>query len=228
MMEAEPHLVTPYGGRLVNLLVHPDTAEELRAYASRLPSLQLSERSACDLELLAIGAFSPLDRFMGRLDHERVLEEMRLTSGHLFPIPIGLPVEPSADLHLDADIALRTSKNDLLAILSVEEIYDWDRDRVADQVFGTRDLRHPLVVEMRRWGPLNLSGRLRCWACRPATTSASCASRQLRSASGFSVPGTAMSSPFRRATRCTAFTRSSPSARWRQSMAPCCCTPASA
>ena len=167
MMEAEPHLVTPYGGRLVNLLVHPDTAEELRAYASRLPSLQLSERSACDLELLATGAFSPLDRFMGRLDHERVLEEMRLTSGHLFPIPIGLPVEPSADLHLDTDVALRTSKNDLLAILSVEEIYEWDRDQVADQVFGTRDLRHPLVVEMRRWGRLNVSGRLQVLGLPP-------------------------------------------------------------
>jgi sulfate adenylyltransferase len=164
MMEAEPHLVPPYGGRLVNLLVDAQAAEELRAYASRLASLQLSERATCDLELLAVGAFSPLDRFMGRLDHERVLDEMRLTSGHLFPIPVTLPVEPSADLHLDVDIALRSSKNDLLAVLSVEEIYQWDQwdqDRVADRVFGTRDLRHPLVVEMRRWGPLNVSGRLR-------------------------------------------------------------------
>ena len=161
MMEAEPHLVPPYGGRLVNLLVGADATEELRAYASRLPSLQLSERSTCDLELLAVGAFSPLDRFMGRLDHERVLDEMRLTSGHVFPIPVTLPVEPSAELHLDAEVALRTSKNDLLAVLRVEEIYPWDRDQVADRVFGTRDLRHPLVVEMRRWGPLNVSGRLR-------------------------------------------------------------------
>src|SRR5438477_5260986 len=131
------------------------------------PPNWLSSRSTCDLELLAIGAFSPLDRFMGRLDQQRVLDDMRLTSGHLFPIPISLPVEPSADLHLDADIALRTSKNDLLAILSVDEIYQWDRDHVADQVFGTRDLRHPLVVEMRRWGSLNLSGRLQVLGLPP-------------------------------------------------------------
>src|SRR5437868_13789590 len=112
-------LLPPCGGELVNLLVPADERAELMAYANSLPSLQLSERSTCDLELLAVGAFSPLDRFMGRLDHERVLEDMRLTSGQLFPIPIGLPVEQSAELHLDADIALRTSKNDLLAILSV-------------------------------------------------------------------------------------------------------------
>src|SRR5207237_52500 len=80
-----------------------------------------------------------------------------------FPIPVALPLEDSKtkDLKLDGDVALRTPKNDLLAVLTVEEIYPWDQDEVADNVFGTRDLRHPLVVEMRRWGRLNVSGRLR-------------------------------------------------------------------
>jgi sulfate adenylyltransferase len=143
------------------LLVPDEAVAELKAYASQLPSLQLSERSMCDLELLATGAFSPLDGFMGRKDYQRVLDEMRLTNGHLFPIPVTLPVEPTNDLSLDADIALRTPQNDLLAILTLEEIYAWDRDEAADKVFGTRDLRHPLVVEVRRWGPLNVSGRLK-------------------------------------------------------------------
>ena len=115
----------------------------------------------CDLELLATGAFSPLDRFLGRLDYQRVLGEMRLADGHLFPIPVTLPVEPTADLHLDQDVVLRSPKNDVLAILTVEEIYAWDPDTLADNVFGTRDLRHPLVLEMRRWGRLNVAGRLR-------------------------------------------------------------------
>ena len=154
-------MITPYGGRLVDLLVRDEDVEELKDYASRLPSVQLSERSMCDLELLAVGGFSPLDRFMGRLDHERVVNEMRLASGPLFPVPVTLPTEPDADIHLDADVALRTPTNDLLAILTVEEIYRWDRDEVADRVFGSRDLRHPLVVEMQRWGPLNVSGRVR-------------------------------------------------------------------
>ncbi len=59
-------LITPYGGRLVNLLVPPEKLNELKASANRLPSLQLSGRAICDLEMLATGAFSPLDRFMAR------------------------------------------------------------------------------------------------------------------------------------------------------------------
>jgi sulfate adenylyltransferase len=154
-------VIEPYGGSLVNLVVTDEAVPELKAYASQLPSLQLSERAMCDLELLAIGAFSPLDRFMSRADHERVVAEMRLADGTLFPMPVALPVDDSNnDLKLDRDVALRTPKNDLLAVLTVEEIYLWDQDDVADKVFGTRDLRHPLVVEMRRWGRLNVSGRL--------------------------------------------------------------------
>src|SRR6266851_2769330 len=153
-------LIHPCGGQLVNLLVPEEARAELKAYASTLPSLQLSERVMCDLELLATGGFSPLDRFMGQADHQRVLDEMRLASAQIFPVPITLPVEADNSLRLDADVALRTPKNDLLAILTVDEIFPWDRDEVADKVFSSRDLRHPLVVEMRRWGPLNAAGRL--------------------------------------------------------------------
>lgn len=154
-------LITPYGGRLVDLQVPADARDDVKAYANSLPSLQLSERSVCDLELLAVGAFSPLERFMGKADHERVLDEMRLESGHIFPIPATLPVEPGPAIHLDRDIALRNAKNELLAIMTIEEIYEWNRDEVAQKVFGTVDLRHPLVAEMHRWGRLNISGRLR-------------------------------------------------------------------
>ena len=129
-------LIPPYGGRLVDLMVPPETLDDLKTRANRLPSLQLSERSVCDLELLATGAFSPLDRFMGHKDHRRVVEEMRLDNGYIFPIPITLPVDPGADIHLDQQVALRDARNDLLAIMSVEEIYEWDRDEVAQRVFG--------------------------------------------------------------------------------------------
>lgn len=153
-------LIAPYGGSLVDLTVPVEAYDDLKAYAGQLPSIQISPRAVCDLELLATGAFSPLDRFMGREDHQRVVEEMRLSDGRLFPIPIALSVEVSPDLHLDRDIALRNSEFELLGTLSVEEIYQWDRTEVADQVYGTRDLRHPLVAEMQRWGPVNISGRL--------------------------------------------------------------------
>ena len=154
-------LIPPYGGALVDLMVPPDAVDDLTTEANRLPSLQLSERSICDLELLATGAFSPLDRFMGRADHQSVLDKMRLTSGHVFPIPVTLPVEPGQAIQEGQDIALRDPKNELLAVMTVEEVYEWDRDEVSTKVFGTTDARHPLVAEMHRWGKLNISGKLR-------------------------------------------------------------------
>ncbi|RME48274.1 MAG: bifunctional sulfate adenylyltransferase/adenylylsulfate kinase [Chloroflexi bacterium] len=154
-------LIPPYGGKLVNLLVPEDERQALRQYASQLPSIQISERAACDLELLATGGFSPLDRFMGQKDFQRVLDEMRLSNGYLFPIPVTLPVDPSPDIHLGQEIALRDAKNNILAVMTVEEIYEWNLNEVAEKVFGTTDLRHPLVAEMHRWGKLNISGRLR-------------------------------------------------------------------
>lgn len=153
-------LITPYGGQLVNLIVALDSFAELKAYANTLPSIQLSERSICDLELLAIGAFSPLDQFMGSEDYQRVLDNMRLVSGHIFPIPITLPIAPDVHIQLDHDVALRSSKNELLAVMTVEEMYEWDLSEVAHKVFGTQDVRHPVVAEMHRWGNRNIAGRL--------------------------------------------------------------------
>jgi sulfate adenylyltransferase len=154
-------LIQPYGGELVDLMVPAVERDELVAYAGRLPAIQISERSACDLELLAGGAFSPLDRFVGSQDYGRILEEMRLVNGQIFPIPVTLPVSSDAQLHLDQDVAIRNSRNELLAILNVEEIYPWDLVETAEKVFGTRDPKHPLVSEMQRWGKFNLSGPLR-------------------------------------------------------------------
>jgi sulfate adenylyltransferase len=145
----------------VNLVVPAEHADDLRAYAATLPSIQLSERALCDLELLATGAFDPLDRFMNRADYARVLGEMRLADGRVYPIPVTLPVAVDAPLALDADIALRDARNDLLAVMTVEDIYDWSLPELAQQVFGTQDARHPLVAELPRWGSRFISGALR-------------------------------------------------------------------
>jgi len=153
-------LIAPYGGKLVDLTVPAESFDELKAYAIQLPSVQISPRSTCDLELLASGAFSPLDHFMGREDYQNVLDEMHLADGHLFPIPITLAVEASPDLHLDQDVALRNTEYELVGIMTLSEIYAWDRNELAHKVLGTRDLRHPLVSELHSWGTLNISGRL--------------------------------------------------------------------
>ncbi|GAB4448428.1 MAG: bifunctional sulfate adenylyltransferase/adenylylsulfate kinase [Anaerolineae bacterium] len=154
-------LVPPYGGKLVSLLVAEEERTELTHKANTLPSIQLSNRSLCDLELLAIGGFSPLDRFMGKADYDRVVEEMRLVNGTLFPMPITLPIDEDTPLRLGKEIALRDSKNNLMAVMKVEEEFAWDADREAHHVCGSLDARHPLIAEMETWGKVYISGPLR-------------------------------------------------------------------
>lgn len=153
-------LISPYGGRLVNLLVPPDQLDEKLAYARSLPSIQISPRAECDLELLAVGAFSPLRSFMNQANFQSVLDSMRLTDGRLFPMPITLPIDPTDEIRLGMDIALRDSKNNLLAIQTAAEMYEWDLEEVAVKAFGKFDTRHPIVAEMHRWGRVNIAGRL--------------------------------------------------------------------
>ncbi len=155
------NLITPYGDELVDLVVPQEEIPDVKRYANTLPSIQISDRSVCDLELLAVGAFSPLRGFMGRNDFVRCLEEMRLADGSLFPIPITLPVQPDQFIQLDRDIALRNSKNELLAIMTIEDMYQWDKNTTCQMFLGTTDLAHPLVSEMQSWGETHIAGRLR-------------------------------------------------------------------
>ena len=156
-----PGLISPYGGKLVNLVVDDEERVGLIGYASELPSLQLSPRSLCDIELLAVGAFSPLDRFMGKADYTRVVEEMRLADGILFPIPVTLPAADTRSIQVGRDIALRSPKNDLIAVMTVEEAFSWSLSEESQLVFGTKDVRHPLVAEMALWGRSYISGSLK-------------------------------------------------------------------
>jgi sulfate adenylyltransferase len=139
--------------------VFTDFAEAL-ARAKELPTIKLSDRAICDLELLATGAFSPLDRFMGAKDYARVLGEMRLAAGHLFPLPVTLPIANDESVALDRDVALVDTRNEILAVMTIEEIYEWDLSETSRAVFGTEDARHPLVAEMHGWGRRNISGQL--------------------------------------------------------------------
>jgi sulfate adenylyltransferase len=157
-------LIEPYGGELVDLISTVEDQEEALSRASRLPIVQLTQRSLCDLELLSVGAFSPISRFLGERDYGRVLDEMRLADGTLFPIPITLSIQPEPWLKLDQEIALADERNNLLAIMRVEEIYEWDRELEAKSIYGTTDVRHPLVAEMHSWGKLNISGKLKVFA----------------------------------------------------------------
>ncbi|MGZ8424430.1 MAG: bifunctional sulfate adenylyltransferase/adenylylsulfate kinase [Candidatus Binatia bacterium] len=154
-------VIRPYHGELVNLLVEGEERAELVERANKLPSVQLSHRTLCDLELLAVGGFSPLNRFMGKADYTRVLQEMRLANDTLFPIPITFPITDPKTVRLGEEVALRNRHNNLLAIMAVEEVFEWDADEEAQLVLGTKDVRHPLVAEMASWGRVYVSGPLR-------------------------------------------------------------------
>lgn len=153
-------LIPPYGGRLIDLMVAAERVNALTAYANTLPSIRLSSRALCDLELLAVGAFSPLNQFMGEADYRQVCADMRLTDGTLFPIPIVLDVSADAPGEVGQEIALRDKGNRILAIMTIEEKYAWDIEELATQVIGRNDVRHPLVAEMHRWGDYFIAGPL--------------------------------------------------------------------
>ena len=116
-------LVRPHGGTLVDLVVTPERAAELRQASVEWPGLHLTARQLCDLELLATGAYSPLRGFLGRADLDSVLVSMRLAGGTLWPIPVVLdvPAALAKQAPVGSTLALRDPEGVLLAALEVEQ-----------------------------------------------------------------------------------------------------------
>src|SRR5512143_4237013 len=132
-------LISPYGGKLVDVVVGAEEREALIARSNQLPSFKISPRSLCDLELLATGGFSPLDRFMGKADYERVLHEMRLSDGTLFPLPITLTADPKELPTVGDELVLRNTNNDVMAVMTLEEVFHWDPETEAALAYGSTD-----------------------------------------------------------------------------------------
>jgi sulfate adenylyltransferase len=161
MLKDADLLISPYGGKLINLLVTEDERADLLKLAGTYPTIRLTPRQNHDLELLAIGAFSPLNRFMGTADYNAVLNEMRLADGTVWPIPITLNIEKE-DLPEEGDwITLRDVHNQIMAVMKLEEVFRFNWQEEAQKVYGTVDLKHPIVSEMAGWGDLCVSGELK-------------------------------------------------------------------
>jgi sulfate adenylyltransferase len=154
-------LIAPYGGRLIDLVVKGAERDEILGRAPRLPSIKITMRNLCDLELLATGAFSPLDRFMGKADYERVLHEMRLSDGVLFPLPITLTADPKELPTVGEELVLRNANNEVTAVMTLEEVYHWDLETEAMLAYGSSDAKHPMVSEMSRWNKVCISGTIK-------------------------------------------------------------------
>ena len=157
-------LKDPHGGALKNLYLDDAGVKQEKARARDLPSWDLSMRQLCDIEMLLNGAFSPLEGFLGEADYRRVLSDMRLTSGVLWPMPITLDVTPqfAEKLKVGDTIALRDGEGVLTATMEISSIYRPDREAEAKAVFGTTDVKHPGVSFLKNGSnEVYLGGKLR-------------------------------------------------------------------
>ena len=155
--------IEPHGGVLKERYVTAAEADQIKFQTRECPSWDLTPRQACDLELLLNGSFSPLEGFLNQTDYERVVEDMRLSDGTLWPIPITLDVsEPFANrIGRGEQLALRDPEGVLIAVLEVSDIWRPDLHREAWQLFGTTDERHPGVFHLlRQTGPVYVGGQV--------------------------------------------------------------------
>jgi sulfate adenylyltransferase len=157
-------LKDPHGGVLKNLYLDEAGVKAEKAGARDLPSWDMNMRQLCDIEMLLNGAFSPLEGFLGEADYRRVLSDMRLTNGVLWPMPITLDVtEQFAEkVKVGDTIALRDGEGVLTATMEISSVYRPDFDVEAKAVFGTTDSKHPAVSYLKtRSNPVYLGGKLR-------------------------------------------------------------------
>ncbi len=153
-------LVTPHGGSLVDRFASEADRTALTEKAASLPKITLSFKQACDLEMIAIGAFSPLTGFVGKADFEGICRDMRLADGTVWPIPITLAVEDDVKSTLSegSQAALHHPDGTLLAVIDVEELYAHDKDLEIPNVFRTEDEAHPGVAAVKAEGDWLVGG----------------------------------------------------------------------
>lgn len=163
MTSSKTETISPHGGILVECLARDEELKTCREEAGKLKSLVVSKRTLCDLEMLAIGAFSPLTGFTSKKDHETIVEEMRLSNGLICPIPITLQVNKAnyEAIKSQKKIALKNDKNEIVAILDLKEIYTPDLKKEALNVFKTTDINHPAVNFLFNSGEYCLAGDIK-------------------------------------------------------------------
>ncbi|MEO6421762.1 MAG: bifunctional sulfate adenylyltransferase/adenylylsulfate kinase [Candidatus Nitrotoga sp.] len=163
MPNAIDKLITPYGGDLVNLNSDQERVETLCCEAIHFPSLDLNQKQLSDLELLLNGGYSPLRGFMNRADYDSVLNDMSLVDGTFWPMPITLDIPHSVAQQLapGSCLALRDPEGFMLAVITVEELWQPDRAVEAQALFNSDDPAHPGVAQLlQQNGQYAVAGRL--------------------------------------------------------------------
>ena len=159
---ASDSLIRPHGGRLVNKILVGDARENAIVRARSLNRIALNARTMSDLELIAAGAFSPLEGFMGQADYRSVLTEMRFANGLPWSLPITLAVRESdaEPLRIGEEVALLSPWDELLGVLHLNEKFRFDKKEEARLVYGTEEERHPGVAYLYTRGELLLAGKI--------------------------------------------------------------------
>ncbi len=155
-------LVEPHGGTLVDREARGGEREGLLRSSVKAPGLTINARAEADLELIANGAFSPLEGFMGEADYLAVRDNRRLANGLAWTIPVTLSAteEERARLKIGDDVALRTQDGRLLAVLHLTEIFKYDKQLEAERVYLTAEDKHPGVNALYAQGEYLLGGRV--------------------------------------------------------------------
>jgi len=155
-------LIEPHGGRLIDREARGEEREALLRAASRMPGLELNAREEADLELIANGALSPLEGFMGEADYVSVRDRRRLADGSVWTLPVTLSASEAerARLNLGDDVALRSRDGRLLAVLHLTEIFTYDKQLEAERVYLTTEDKHPGVQALYAQGEYLLGGRV--------------------------------------------------------------------
>ena len=155
-------LIEPHGGKLVNRIMEGKEREALAEKARRLKKVTLNDRELSDLEMIAIGAFSPLEGFMKKDDYHSVMDNMKLSNGLPWTIPITLSVtkDEAKNLKDGEDVSLVKDEGEILAILHIEEKFSHDKEKEALQVYGTKDMAHPGVAKVFEMGDVLLGGNV--------------------------------------------------------------------
>lgn len=159
-MSSHSDSIAPHGGQLINRIVTPEQHQEFLEKADFLPVVHLDERAFSDLELIAIGGFSPLTGFMEEADYLSVVNDMRLTNGLPWSIPITLPVseEVAAPLKEGSLIRLDDPTGRFVGVLQLTQKYRYDKVHEAIHVYRTNEEKHPGVAVVYRQEPVCLAG----------------------------------------------------------------------
>lgn len=149
-------LIEPHGGRLVDRV--SGNAAELTREAAGLRRIALTAKQSCDLELIAVGGYSPLTGFMGEEDFRSVCAGMRLASGKVWSIPILLSVSKGSEPKVGERVALHAPNGVLQGVMTVQETFAHDKKAEITSVFRTEDSAHPGVAQVLAEGDVCVAG----------------------------------------------------------------------